>query len=350
MGDKLTKDERVTLVFMYGKAGATHRSVAEDFNRQNPRRLPIDKSSVGRLINRFKETGSVADRPRSGRPKSATDPTSTAVVLATLTNSPKKSTRKLSQETGVSQRSVLRILHRHHFHPYKVHLVQELHGDDLDRRKEYCEWFLRNSDLSIFFSDEAMFYLSGHVNRHNCRYWSDINPRWMQVSHVQNDPRIMVWAGIWEDQLIGPYFFDGNVTGETYLHMLSTFLLDYMCNVPLAKRLNMFFQQDGAPPHYALIVRDFLNEHFPNKWIGRRGPVEWPPRSPDLTPLDYYLWGHLKSVVYQTRPRNKEELKERIRNECSQITEETLRRVNDSCRHRIEMCCEKEGGHFEQHI
>uniref|UniRef100_A0AAX7UMF9 Uncharacterized protein n=1 Tax=Astatotilapia calliptera TaxID=8154 RepID=A0AAX7UMF9_ASTCA len=50
-----------------------------------------------------------------------------------------------------------------------------------------------------------------------------------------------------------------------------------------------FFQQDGAPPHYGCQVRAFLDEQFPGKWIGRRGPVEWPPRSPDLTPLDFYL-------------------------------------------------------------
>lgn len=51
---------------------------------------------------------------------------------------------------------------------------------------------------------------------------------------------------------------------------------------------NLFFQQDGAPPHYAMPVRNWLNERFPGKWIGRRGAIEWPPRSPDLTPLDFF--------------------------------------------------------------
>ena len=56
----------------------------------------------------------------------------------------------------------------------------------------------------------------------------------------------------------------------------------------------MWLQQDGAPPHYARIVRDFLNERFNNRWIGRGGPVAWPPRSPDQTSPDFYLWGFLK--------------------------------------------------------
>ncbi|KAG8289720.1 hypothetical protein J6590_098624, partial [Homalodisca vitripennis] len=46
--------------------------------------------------------------------------------------------------------------------------------------------------------------------------------------------------------------------------------------------------QDGAPPHYGLHVREYLNNIFPNRLIGRRGSIEWPPRSPDLSPLDYF--------------------------------------------------------------
>jgi hypothetical protein len=169
----------------------------------------------------------------------------------------------------------------------------------------------------------------------------------MEATHMQNDPRVMVWAGIWDDQIMGPYFFDNNVTGETYLHMLQNYLMDFLYDVPLQRRNNMFFQQDGAPPHYALVVRNYLNEQFPNRWIGRRGPVEWPPRSPHLTPLDFSLWGHLRSVVYQNRPRNIDELKEAISSECRKITKETLIRVKASFTQRIKKCLQVGGGHFE---
>ena len=63
-----------------------------------------------------------------------------------------------------------------------------------------------------------------------------------------------------------------------------------------------YFQQDGAPPHYHSDVRSFLEEVLPNKWIGRRGFVEYPPHSPELTPLDFFLWGYLKYKVYATKP------------------------------------------------
>ncbi|PNF20181.1 hypothetical protein B7P43_G16983 [Cryptotermes secundus] len=49
------------------------------------------------------------------------------------------------------------------------------------------------------------------------------------------------------------------------------------------------FQQDGAPPHYLGEVREYLNTRFPGRWIGREAPIAWPPRSPGLTPLDFFL-------------------------------------------------------------
>jgi len=49
------------------------------------------------------------------------------------------------------------------------------------------------------------------------------------------------------------------------------------------------FQQDGAPPHFALTVRAYLDHTFPGRWIGRSGPLPWPPHSLDLTPCDFWL-------------------------------------------------------------
>jgi len=81
--------------------------------------------------------------------------------------------------------------------------------------------------------------------------------------------------------------------------------------VPLESRINMWFQQDGHPAHTATkATKMLLNKKFGNHWIGLRGPHEWPPRSLDLTPLDFFLWGHLKQQVYATRLASVEDLKD----------------------------------------
>ena len=73
--------------------------------------------------------------------------------------------------------------------------------------------------------------------------------------------------------------------------------------------------QDGAPPHFAIVVREWLNTQFPGKCMGRCGSHKWPARSPDLTPCDFFLWDWLKKQVNSTKPRNLEELDGRIRAE-----------------------------------
>ncbi|KOC66199.1 hypothetical protein WH47_07268 [Habropoda laboriosa] len=55
----------------------------------------------------------------------------------------------------------------------------------------------------------------------------------------------------------------------------------------------MRFMHDGAPPHFSRPGR------FPNKWIGRGGPINWPSRPPDLNPWDFYFWGTLWFATHQ---------------------------------------------------
>ncbi|KZC07931.1 hypothetical protein WN55_10077 [Dufourea novaeangliae] len=91
-------------------------------------------------------------------------------------------------------------------------------------------------------------------------------------------------CGIVGDQIIGPHFIDGNLTGERYAHFIRSRLGTLLENVPLNVRQMIWLQHDGCPAHYARRVRDALNELYPNKWIGRGGLVSWPPRSPELSP------------------------------------------------------------------
>ncbi|KAG5894615.1 hypothetical protein JTB14_026146 [Gonioctena quinquepunctata] len=168
----------------------------------------------------------------------------------------------------------------------------------------------------ICFSDEPTFFLNSTVNRHNCCYWSDANPHVFHEIHTQTPQKLNVWAGIFGDRLIGPVFLDGKLTEETYLELLNEFvypqLVDIIENDDRYHEDHLIFQQDGAPPRYAQPVRAFLDRMFPGSCIGRRGSIEWPARYPDLTPLDFFLWGHLKNKIFATEPESLEDLRKRI--------------------------------------
>ena len=64
------------------------------------------------------------------------------------------------------------------------------------------------------------------------------------------------------------------------------------------------FQQDGALPQFAHIVRNYLNETFPGRWIGQGSPRFWAARSRDLTPLDFFAWGQIMTQVNKMKIRD----------------------------------------------
>jgi len=172
----------------------------------------------------------------------------------------------------------------------------------------------------ICFSDEATFELNGSVNRQNMRYWADEHPHWMRDSHTQYPQKVNVWAGIILNRIIGPLFIEGNINSQNYCNLLRNQVIPAIEDIVGDAFHNVWFQQDGAPTHFSLEARNILNNVFTNRWIGRRGTIEWPPRSPDLNPLDFFYWGYLKTKVYETRFENLEELREEIVNVSNSIT------------------------------
>jgi hypothetical protein len=75
----------------------------------------------------------------------------------------------------------------------------------------------------------------------------------------------------------------------------------------------MYYQHDGAPPHFSQVIRQYLNHKFPNQWTSRGGAQNWPPWSPDLNPLDYHVWGYLKAMVYAHKVNMTELLQQILR-------------------------------------
>ena len=108
---------------------------------------------------------------------------------------------------------------------------------------------------------------------------------------------------------------------------------------------------DGAPAHYMGEFRNYLNEVYPNRWIGRRGLTAWPPRSPDFNPLDYqiiFFWGYSKECVYHNgAPANVYELRDLIRDHARNVPQEMVYRTTQDILRRAHACIEQDGGPFE---
>ncbi|GLV46683.1 hypothetical protein CBL_21321, partial [Carabus blaptoides fortunei] len=131
-------------------------------------------------------------------------------------------------------------------------------------------------------------------NRNNHCRWLEANNNQYRTTNFQQRFGVNVWVGIL-DKKVMYHIFEENLSGPVYLNFLQNELEELLEELPLNVLNNYrYFQQDGAPPHNAQICVDYLNTTKPNFWIGTNGPIKWPARSPDLTPLDFFLWPYVK--------------------------------------------------------
>ena len=164
--------------------------------------------------------------------------------------------------------------------------------------------------------------------------------------HLRKTSKVIVWCGITCNRVIGLFFFhETTITADVYLDLLT----EYVAPQPIDSQPTIIFQQDGALPHWGLRVRQFLNKTFSDRWIGRDGPISWPPRSPDITPLDFFLWGYVKDIVYRIKVRDITDLKQRISNAIATIDEVMFQRTWQEIEYRLDVLRVTKGAHIEMY-
>ena len=105
--------------------------------------------------------------------------------------------------------------------------------------------------------------------------------------------------------------------------------------------------QDGAPAHTSRMSMEWLENRFPGRLLSNKSEFIWPPRSPDLNPLDFFLWGYMKEEIHRAQPGSITEVKQLIEKFMASITEDLLQRVTGQFVSRIRKCIEANGGVFE---
>ncbi|GFU12791.1 RNA-directed DNA polymerase from mobile element jockey [Trichonephila clavipes] len=112
----------------------------------------------------------------------------------------------------------------------------------------------------------------------------------------------------------------------------------------------LWFQQDGATRHTARATIDLLKDTFGDHLISRFELVNWPPRSCDLTPLDYFLWGYVKSFVYVDKPQTLDHLEDNICRVISDIRPQMLEKVIENWTSRLDYIRASRGSHMPEII
>lgn len=351
-------EEYVDMHFVYGECGGNARAAARRYAERFPGRRQPYRETFSAVDRRLRETGSVL--PKNQEIGRGRDPDMVNIeehIINRVEEDPSASTREIAREVGVSHWTVWRTLRESLLYPYHLQRVQSLSPNDFIPRQNFCRWIVNSNNetpgflSSILMTDECCFTRDGILNFHNTHRWADANPHAIYETHFQQRFSLNIWAGIIGNQMIGPYVLPERLNGDNYFHFLETHLPLLLEDVPLDIRRRMYFMHDGAPAHFSLQVRQFLTNVYGERWIGRGGPIAWPPRSPDLNSCDYYLWGYMKSIVYRTPVNNLEDLEARVMMAAERIRNdpEELNRVSNSLLRRAEACIRANGAHF-QHL
>ncbi|GFX76416.1 putative DD41D transposase [Trichonephila clavipes] len=233
-----------------------------------------------------------------------------------------------------------------------------IHQNDHQARRRFVEWaqneiaVVPDFHKRILFSDEVHFWLNGYVNKQNCRIWNEANPQ-VYVETPLHPEKLTVWCALWAGGIIGPYFFKNDeghnvtVNGDRYRAMITNFFIPELNNHDVQE---LWFQQDGATCHTARATIDLLKDTFGDRLISRFGPVNWPPRSCDLTPLDYFLWGYVKSLVYADKPQTLDHLKDNIHRVIADIRPQMLEKVFENWTSRLDYIRASRGSHIPEII
>ena len=329
-------------------------------NFPNAQRNP-SKHCISYNCSKFRNHGKVTNRFKdgSGRRRSVRTRRNIDAVERALQRNPRMSARR--NTLAMNHSSFNRITRLDlQMYPYRIQVRHALQQHDLQRRLTYCQWLINRPDRMLRESvvvDEANFHLNGTVTTSNVRCYArrDNPPRDFVYDRPNDRRKVVVFMGIsGGNHIIGPVFYDGNINGQLYLDTINQVVAPRLAQLYGQQRNGtiprVWFFQDGASIHRTRAVHDRLEELFPNRVVGLGHNVPWPPRSPDLTAADFFLWGYLKQQVYGTGvpPRNLPDLRDRIMDATRALRRTRMcSRAVCSMRRRAERCIAKNGAQVE---
>lgn len=317
------------------QAGQSQAEVAQHLN--------VNQSTISRLWNRFQETGSTADRLRTGRTRATTPAQDRYIRLRHLRNRFLPASSTVQALNGVLRLSDQTVRNRLHAaglrarRPVRGAVLTPRHQRDrLQWATQHRPWTIRNDWRHIWFSDESRFLLQRHDRRQ--RVYRRRNERYHENCVAEAPPHggggVMVWGAISYTGRSRLVLIQGNLNAQRYIdEILRPEVL------PLVAVPGAIFQQDNARPHTARLTTQFLAANNVNG-------LPWPSMSPDLNPIEH-MWDVLDRRVRErvNAPANMRELFQALQQEWATIPAQTVRNLIQSMPRRCRAVIAARGGH-----
>lgn len=313
-------------------------------SREVARRLHCSHRTIQRLNRRYRQTNSVADLPRSGRPRVTTHRDDRHMERLHLQNrflTAEHTARTYRGPNGpISGRTVRRRLQAAGLYARRPYVGPNLTQQHRQRRllwaRQHLRWVRREWN-QVVFSDESRFTVTNADGR--VRVWRRFHERFRDCCVFQHNRggggSIMIWGAFSSQNRTPLVIIRGMLTGQRYRdEILQPVLLPFLRANPQLR----VFQQDNATPHTSRVAMNFLQQN--NVYV-----MPWPSLSPDMAPIEH-AWDELGRRIRRGPPvQDIHDLRQRLVREWAAIPQAFFQRLVGSMRSRCQECVNGAGGH-----
>jgi transposase len=325
-GEKLTEEQRWSVVIFKKEMQWTNKKIAQ--------KVKCREQTVHDVWEKYQETGTVHDRPKSGRKRKLSDSESKQMAKEALKG---KAATEIARDSkkSVSARTVRRALHREGLVNLKIQKIEALSPRNQAKRLEYAREMEGFEWKRVLFSDEKTFYLTFTPlrawNRPGHRIQAEV-PKWPEKIHV--------WGAIGYYFKTNLYFFTETMNAPLYQKIIQARLVNdgliFSDDCPRKLAKNWYFLQDNDPKHKAKQSMELLHTVVGDNLI------EHPSNSPDLNVIED-AWSYLVRKLENTRVKTLHGLKLKIRQEWDAMPWSEIRKSVNSMPTRLERCIELHG-------
>ena len=344
----LSEEERTTIIGLY----LTGKIPSQIFKQ-----LKCDgysRTTIYRVIKKFKESSSTEFRKKLKKKRPIRTQALVKKVREAIRRNPQRSLRKMALQLKISYSTVRRVLNEDlKMKAFKKTTTPLLSATQKRNRVIRCKQLLRRHDIRnishVLFSDEKIFTIEEAHNPQNVRIYApdrqSIPRSKKQVFRTQHPASVMVWAGVSCQGKTNLIFIPQGtkVNAAVYKNTILEAEVKELGSRMFGNE-HWVFQQDSAPSHKAKSTQQWLSENVP-AFISTS---EWPATSPDLNPLDYFVWGRLQGAVNNKRHKSLEELKRSLKREWGKLSMEETCQACKAFLPRLRLCIKKKGGYFEK--
>lgn len=300
------------------KEGKGYKKIAKTLN--------VSRTTVGNIIRKYKDHGTVATLPGRGRKKMLTT-TATRYITREMQKNPRMTAKDLQKGmadagTKVSVSTIRRTLHAGGLHarvPRRTPLLTKKHKKS---RLHFAQHHLEKSEefwKTVLWTDETKLELFGHMDQ---RYvWRKKNEAYAEKNTLptvkHGGGSVMLWGCFAASGTGKLQRVEGIMNSIKYQDILQKNVMPSVRQLKLGRRWTL--QQDNDPKHTSKSTKVWIQKKSWNL-------LEWPSQSPDLNPIEN-LWWDLKKAVAARKPKNLKELEAFAQEEWAKIPQERCQKL-----------------------